>query len=256
MPSIACQAEAFTLDGALVVSLPKAPMLKHRKIRLNIAGRKLRDSFGRDISTPAGKRAAFWHLYLMDHGFLRMVWRNLAEIAPGAWRSNQPSPGQLRRHAAKGLRTVINLRGISSNSNYLLEAEACAELGLVLRSCPISARRLAPRGLLLDLLDAFETAERPLLIHCKSGADRAGLAAALYLMHVEGQSAALASRQLSFRFMHFRNDSTGVLDYMLDRYAADCAARPMPIREWIETVYDATELQIAFERERGLHDGR
>ncbi len=230
-------------------------MLKHLKTRLDNAERKLRESFGNDISTPAGKRAAIWHFHLMDHAFLRTFWRNMAQIAPGVWRSNQPSPRRLRQYAAMGIRSIINLRGASSKSNYLLEEETCAELGMRLHSIPISARRLAPRGHLLDLLDLFEVVQRPFLMHCKSGADRAGLASALYLMHVEGQPVDQAKRQLSLRFLHLRNDSTGVLDYMLDQYAADNMAQPMTIREWIETVYDAAVLQMEFERARGLRNG-
>ena len=60
-------------------------MLHRIKTRLTEMERRLRTSFGDDISTPAGRRAAFWHFQLMDHAALRVAWTNLHRVAPGAW---------------------------------------------------------------------------------------------------------------------------------------------------------------------------
>lgn len=230
-------------------------MFNQIKSRLDEAERRLRSSFGNDISTPRGRRAALWHFHLMDHAFLRVLWRNMGQVAPGVWRSNQPSPGRIKRYADMGIKTIINLRGASEASHYLLEEEASREHGIELVSVPIAARRLVVKRHLLRLLDLFETVERPFLMHCKSGADRAGLASALYLMHIEGKPVEEAKRQLSLRHLHLKNDNTGVLDFMLDRYAADTAETPMPIREWIETRYDHKALNAAFAQSRNKRDG-
>lgn len=229
-------------------------MFRQIKTRLDTFERTLRQSFGNDISTPDGRRAAFWHFQLMDHAFLRRFWTNLYEIAPGAWRSNQPSPQRLERYAKMGIRSVITLRGNAPHSHYLFEQEACARLGLAFHSVAIHARHLAPKAEFVALLDHFETVERPFVMHCKSGADRAGLAAVLYLLHIEKQPLAVARRQLSLRYLHLKNDKTGILDFMLDAYAADTAQTPIPIRDWIETRYDPRALSAAFRRARGLPD--
>ena len=92
-------------------------------------------------------------------------------------------------------------------------------------------------------------------MHCKSGADRAGLASALYLMHVENKPVAEAKKQLSLRYLHLKNDSTGILDYMLDQYEQDITETPMPIREWFETRYDPKALTAGFQKLRGISDG-
>ena len=47
---------------------------------------------------------------------------------------------------------------------------------------PISATKRPTRRELLVLIDTLRSCPYPLLIHCKSGADRTGLASALYLM--------------------------------------------------------------------------
>lgn len=216
------------------------------------AERAFRAGWGGDLSTPAGRRAAHLHLYLADHHLFRTVWTNLAEFAPGAWRANQPSPAQLARYKARGIRSVLNLRGASGQSFGLLEEEACAQLGLTLLTCGLAARTLVARGRLLALLDIFETIERPFLMHCKSGADRTGLAAALYLLHIEGAPVDVAARQLHWRFAHLRHAPTGVLDHMLDAYARDRRQSGIAIRDWIAQTYDPRALMAEWDRARGV----
>jgi protein tyrosine phosphatase (PTP) superfamily phosphohydrolase (DUF442 family) len=221
-------------------------MFDHLKSRLDAFERKMRAAHGNDISTPSGRRAAFWHFHLMDHAFLRLLWTNLDEIAPGVWRSNQPGPRRLRRYRDMGIRTVLSLRGEGLSSHRLFEEEACRELGLELVTISLKARDLVSRRRLLDLLDIFDRIEKPFVMHCKSGSDRAGLAAALYLLHVEGRPVEEARKMLSWRYIHFRNSATGILDHMLDAYARDNAAEPMPIRRWIKSRYDPEALRAEF----------
>lgn len=229
-------------------------MFTQLKSYLRRLDQRLRDSFGNDISTPAGRRAAYLHFNLMDHAFLRVLWTNMAEIAPGVWRSNQPGPARLRRYRDMGIRTIISLRGDSPKSHHLLEEEACAELGIELWVTALNARQAPRRQKLLELLDFFDRIEKPFLMHCKSGSDRAGLAAALYLLHVEGKSVEEAAKQLSIRFLHLKNAPTGILDHMLDMYAADIAQTPMPIRQWIIERYDPAALTASFAKWRGKAD--
>jgi len=209
--------------------------------------RKLFGSFGNDISTPAGRRAAFWHLHLFDHAFFRVLWSNTHEIAPDVYRSNQPSPARLRDQVRKfGLKSVITLRGPDRNSYFLFEEEVCRELGVGFYIAKLGSRSLLPRERLIELLDLFKTVEKPLLFHCKSGADRAGLAAALYLLAEEGATAEVASRQLGLRYLHRSDTATGVLDHMISAYAGDHEATGIGIREWIDNVYDPDTLQTEF----------
>lgn len=208
--------------------------------------------FGYEFRSRRQRRRLLWHFYWTDHGWIRIWWWNLAQVAPGVWRSNQPSPRRLRRYRDLGIRTVVNLRGSSRHSHGRFEQSACERLGLELITVKLRARNLVDRDRLLLLLDLFERLERPFIMHCKSGADRAGLASALYLLHIEGVDIAEARRQLSLRFAHVRQFRTGILDYMLDAYETDFAARPVPVREWIETRYDPEALTAAYERGKGV----
>ena len=208
--------------------------------------RAFRTSFGRDITDPKERRNSLVHFNWLDHGILRKHWHNFAQVAPGVFRSNHPDHTRFKDYAAQGIKTILNLRGAAKQSHYLFEAESCAAVGLHLVNIKMSARKAPPVAVLLKLLSAFETAEKPFLMHCKSGADRTGLAAVLYLLIVEGQPLDVARRQLSFRFLHIRRTSTGILDHFFDEYAARNASSPIAITEWISTEYNPEALTLSF----------
>jgi len=226
-------------------------MLRALFSRIHEAEKKISRSFGTDISTPKARRAAKWHFYLSDHGFLRGLWTNQYEIAPGVWRSNQPSPARLQKLADMGIKTILNLRGQDKFSFYLFERESCAKLGITLIDLKIYARNLVPRDRYLELFDIFDRLEKPFLLHCKSGADRAGLASALWLLDQEGASVAQARTMLSLKYAHLKRTKTGLMDHVLDCYEADTAENPMPIRQWFAEVYDHNALIASFYAKMG-----
>jgi uncharacterized protein (TIGR01244 family) len=196
---------------------------------------------GRGGAGPVGARERLRH-QLTDHAFLRAVWTNEAEVAPGVWRSNQPTAARLRRLRARGLCTVISLRGDGRAPHQALLREGCAAAGLRLIPVALNARRAPTREQVAALFAAFRAAERPLLLHCKSGADRTGFAAALWLLRA-GAPLATARAQLAPRFLHFRWTRAGVLDRVLDLYgaAADARGGLPPVEEWFAAAYDPGE---------------
>ncbi len=208
--------------------------------------RRIKERLGADLSTPAGRRRAWWSVQLIDHAFLRTFWHNFDEVAPGVYRSNQPNPRRLARYKAIGIREVVTLRGAADAAVMAFHREACAELGLGTRVVPMSARALAPAATYLQLLDLFGEVERPFLMHCKSGADRTGLGAAFYLIDQMGRSVAEATRQLSPRYLHFRRSSTGILDALLDAYAETGEAEGIGLRDWLATRYDPAAITAGF----------
>lgn len=206
-------------------------------------------SFGNDVSTPRLRRLALWHFHLFDHAFLRGLWQNLEEIAPGVWRSNQPSPKRIKKYKKMGIKTILSLRGNPNQpiSFMLLEQQACDDLGITLVTENLSARSLSPKESYLAVLDRLDQLKPPFLLHCKSGADRAGLVSALYLLHVKGAPLSEARKQLSWRFMHLKSTKTGILDHLLESYAADMERLgDMPIRDWFENHYDQKAISAQF----------
>ena len=176
-------------------------------------------------------------LIFKDHGFLRLYWHNEHEIAPGMWRCNQPSPGRIRIAADRGIKTIINLRGPRADGGWRLEAEACATYGLTLMD--FTARsRAAPDKQMLHAAEAlFTEMKLPAMMHCKSGADRAGLMAALYLLIVEKRPAREAAKQLALKYGHVKQAKTGLLDAFFAAYFP-YEDRGMAFFDWVDEIYD------------------
>ncbi|HHB81360.1 MAG TPA: protein tyrosine phosphatase [Aliiroseovarius sp.] len=207
-------------------------------------------SFGDDISTPRARKQARWHTHVVDHAFLRRIWHNTAQLSPDAWRGNQPDPKRIAQLKQMGIRTLLNLRGPSAFAVYLFEEEACAEHGLALVDHSIDAYALSSREAYLRLFELFDTVEKPFYMHCKSGADRSGLAAAFYLLDQQNAPIARAMGELSLKYVHRKRSKAGILDHLLETYAADTQAAPMPIRQWIATRYDPVAITADFEESR------
>jgi protein tyrosine/serine phosphatase len=201
---------------------------------------------GGGLDAPGGRRNATIDMLVFDHGLVRKLWPNQHRVAEGVLRSNQPDPGRVRRLAGQGVRAILNLRGATEYGSYFLEREAAAAAGIELVDFKLSSRALPTREEILALDDLFARLPRPFLLHCKSGADRAGFASALYLLLRQDTPVAEAKAQLSWRYLHLRSGATGILHFMLDRYAADSDKEPMGFREWVETRYDPDALTAAY----------
>lgn len=189
---------------------------------------------------------AWANMFFSDHGFIRLFYLNLHQISANAWRSAQPAPWDIRRLANKGLKTVINLRGGQTYGSLPLEQEICEELGVNFEVFVLRSRALPAVEDILAAKSLFERIEYPVLFHCKSGADRAGLMCGLFLALHEGIPASDARLQLGPRYGHIKQGKTGVLDTLFDTYLADQPDEGMPLLEWIETLYDPEALTAAF----------
>ncbi len=188
----------------------------------------------------------YFDLYFVDHHIFRAIYANRHQIAPGVWRSAQPSPGQIAKLAKRGLKTVINLRGERDCGSYRLQQQACLKHGIKLINFPLKSRMVPTADVIRQASQLFDNIEYPVLMHCKSGADRAGLMSVLYLHFQHKQPVDQALRQLSLRYGHFKKSDTGVLDYLFLRYLSDNATNPQTFPEWIGTHYDPWALKQEF----------
>ena len=193
--------------------------------------------FRGDLASRAGRRNAWLDSLFVDHALLRLAWSNFAVVVPGVlYRCNHPTPGRLARLARRlGLRTVLNLRGATGNGSDALSRAAAGRLGLAFVDLPMRSGAAPSRAQLLALIAALEGAAAPVLVHCKSGADRAGFAAAVFLL-LQGETVERARGQLSWRFGHLRRGRAGVLGAVLDAFARDEGARGF--HGWVRERYE------------------
>jgi protein tyrosine/serine phosphatase len=186
----------------------------------------------------------------VDHAALRIFWTNFHVVEPGAlYRSNHPTPGNLAAFTRKfGLKSLINLRGLAKNGSDALSRDAAARLGLDFYDMAVESRGVPHRDRVLRLAEIFGTMTGPGLVHCKSGADRAGFAAAVFVL-LRGGSVAQAMRQLSWRYGHIKQAKTGILDRFFELYAAEGEGKKRFL-DWVREDYDEEALRGAFKAGR------
>jgi protein tyrosine/serine phosphatase len=202
--------------------------------------------FNGNLETTAGLFKAWIDSLFVDHAVFRTVWTNEDEVLPGKlYRSNHPSPARLARAKRKyGLRTLINLRGKRFCGSDALSRRMAAKLGLNHIDMAFESRGAPHKDRILRFAEIFATLDAPAMMHCKSGADRAGLASGLAIMF-SGGTAEQALKHLSWRYGHFNRARTGVLDAFFLKYQADAEGR-LPFLDWVKTEYDEVALKRDF----------
>jgi protein tyrosine/serine phosphatase len=170
---------------------------------------------------------------------------NFHEVDAGKlYRSAQLTPAELEDVIReKGIKTVINLRGLNDLSPWYIEQKAIVEkMGAVQLDLSTSAAAVNHPDRINRLNEFFATAERPILVHCRQGADRTGEAVAMYAVDYMGQSpAAAAEEHLSFAYWHVD----------LFKPAKRIFASRYQGREWARTQYTpcAPEFRAYFHEE-------
>ena len=200
-----------------------------------------------DLSSPSGRLRAYLDYLWKDHAYLRLGFRNAHWISDELVRTNQPWPFQLAAWKKAGIRTVINLRGGFDASFHALEKDACARLGMTMVDFTITSREVPSRARVLGARELFQTIEYPALMHCKSGADRAGIMSVFYMHFRQGKTIREALDQLHLRYLHVRQGKTGVLDYTFERYLQEGEPARLTFLEWVASdAYDPAAIKADF----------
>jgi protein tyrosine phosphatase (PTP) superfamily phosphohydrolase (DUF442 family) len=115
---------------------------------------------------------------------------NLAQVSPVLWRSAQPTAEGFRNLKALGIRTVVNLRNVSSNRDDLLG------LGLRYAHIHFATWHAEDEDVVKFLKILSDPANHPVLVHCQHGADRTGTMVAIYRVTTEGWTMEEALQEL------------------------------------------------------------
>lgn len=149
----------------------------------------------------AGAAAIFLGGYL---GALQLS-GNFHEVLPGVlYRSAQPSAADIAAYSREyGIRTIVNLRGENENKDwYRQEVAAAQQSGIEHLDFQMSASKQLTLDQTHQLIALLRDAPKPILIHCQAGADRSGLASAIFLQQIAGAGEETAERQLSIVYGH------------------------------------------------------
>jgi len=200
-----------------------------------------------DLTTKNGRFRTYLNYLWNDHAYLRLRFRNAHWVSDELVRTNQPWPFQLEQWKAQGIKTIVNLRGGFDASFHALEKDACERLGLTLVDFTITSREVPSRARVHGAKALFESLEYPALMHCKSGADRAGIMSVFYMHFRKGVPIREALEQLSLKYLHVKAGKTGVLDYTFERYLDQGEPKGLSFLEWVDSPdYDEAAIKADF----------
>jgi protein tyrosine phosphatase (PTP) superfamily phosphohydrolase (DUF442 family) len=195
-------------------------------------------------STP-GRAIAWLYAMLLEHNFTNLIRFNFHRISDEAFRSSQPTMWQLRRIVKKhGIKTILNLKGANAGSAYwAFEREQCEKLGVTLVDISIYSRSVPSAERIRHAKNVFESVEYPIWMHCKAGADRAGIYATLYQYFRKKIPIAETGQLKLWPFGHIRHSSAGKFDHYLELYQAYQEEHPeVGLLEWAENVADRDKI--------------
>ena len=166
---------------------------------------------------------------------LRDQMQNFHEVDQGSlYRSQQLLPEVLKSYIKRfGIKTLINLRGFGREETTWYEKEVAMtkEWGVVFHSISMSATVLSEKQHLIELLSIYDTAARPILVHCLGGADRTGEASALWVLEVQKKSKEEALKQLAITYGH-RKLINSAKDFLIQIWRG---------REWLAKEYNPAD---------------
>ena len=165
--------------------------------------------------------------------------KNFHEVTPGQfYRSAQLTPEELQEVIDQyGIKTVISLRGASPKSPWFhSQMEVLNKNNVAFESFGWKTEAYPQTDDLQDYLKALKKVEYPVLVHCRSGADRTGLATTLYAIEVLGMEKQKAvDEYLNTKYLHLSFFQPAQKDFM-SKYKG---------YEWGVSEYDACSDEFA-----------
>ncbi len=158
--------------------------------------------------------AAGYFLYMEEQG-------NFHPITDGeAYRSAQLDRAEFEHYIKKyGIKSILNLRGKNLDEPwYKEEIRVSAEHSIAHYDLSLSATHEPSEEDVRKLMEIFSHAPRPVLIHCRAGADRSGLVAAMWKVVVDKEPKLEAGKQLSFLYGHVPIDKTFAMDSFFQKW--------------------------------------
>jgi hypothetical protein len=170
---------------------------------------------------------------------------NFHAVQPGrVYRSSQLSATRLNEVIKnRHIRTIVNLRGPCPEFTwYQDECRVSHDCNVSQEDIVLSAIRLPPPAELKRLVEVLDHAQYPILLHCRQGVDRTGLAAFIVQLLKPGISLSTARSQLSFRFGYLPyNGTENILKFvdLYDEWLRDqtLAHTPELFRYWVNEQY-------------------
>lgn len=170
---------------------------------------------------------------------------NVRTVRPGrVYRSAQMNPERLAEFIReRGIRTVINLRGHCPDfAWYRDECRITHDAGVSQEDITLSAIRLPSPTELRRLVEVLDHSEYPIVMHCRQGVDRTGLASVAVRLLEPGVTLNEAERQLGWVYGYVPYNGTQNMRRFVRLYRdwldrLECAHQPELFRHWAMKEY-------------------
>ena len=161
----------------------------------------------------------FFKIITEEHNFINLFWTNFHKVDEGVYRSAQLTPWKLKKIIKKyNIKTIINLRGNKKNYLYEKEKEICEKMGVKYISFSIASRSLPKPEEIEKLVEFFKNEQKPMLFHCKAGADRTGFVATLYhIINGKNKKDAI-KRELKLKYGYLSLSKAGRIKKLFEEY--------------------------------------
>ncbi|MBD3231228.1 hypothetical protein GF322_01045 [Candidatus Dependentiae bacterium] len=164
----------------------------------------------------------------------RQFFDNFYEIVPNKfYRSKQLDSKKLGQYIDKyKFAAVVNLRGENPDKKWWVkEKEICEKKNVLFYNIAMSAVRLPSKNHLKKLIDIFENVQGPIYVHCQGGADRTGMATAIYMMLMQHKTNKEALQYLAIKYGH-RKYKNSAMDFFVNIWQG---------RDWALKIYDPAD---------------
>jgi len=175
---------------------------------------------------------------------LNEVADNFYAVEPGKlYRSSQLFGEKLEQYIKTyDIKTIVNLRGVYKRAVWWKsEDDVCKKLGVNLYNIKMSSSRFPSKQQLTTLLDVYDTAELPILIHCMSGINRTGQAAALWVLEKQGGNQEDALEQFAEKYGYKEAFFPTKKFFIQEVWQG---------RVWLETEYDPKKITALYHKQK------
>jgi len=164
---------------------------------------------------PTAARPGSWAVAIARPGL-----PNFHRVDENLYRGAQPTAEGMRQLHAMGIRTVVNLRKLHSDTD---------ELGQTPLACErIKVRTLKPNEGQVErfLRIVTDPTRTPVFVHCRHGADRTGAMCAAYRIVVQGWSRAAAVEEMRHGGFGFHEKFANLVHFVESLDVEGLRARP------------------------------